>query len=129
MLMGTRVIQDEPDLIIQRQRARRAPRHERIHAPAQERHREEGVQHVRLPRSSTVTASPSNTINRSTTLGSIARVKSYKFAPAPAYKVTKAALNMLTVQYAEDYTAEGFTFVAISPGVNFPISFKWFTVR
>ena len=38
--------------------------------------------------------------------------------PSPAYKVTKAALNMLTVQYAQQYEAEGFTFLAISPGVS-----------
>lgn len=37
----------------------------------------------------------------------------------PAYKVTKAALNMLTVQYAQDLEEEGFTVLAITPGVSF----------
>ena len=43
-----------------------------------------------------------------------------KFAlfPVPAYKVSKAALNMLTVQYAQAYSEEGFTFVTVSPGVS-----------
>ncbi|XHG05982.1 hypothetical protein AWENTII_009194 [Aspergillus wentii] len=40
----------------------------------------------------------------------------YKFMPVPAYKITKAALNMLTVQYAQSYADEGFTFFAVSPG-------------
>lgn len=38
--------------------------------------------------------------------------------PVPAYKISKAALNMLTVQYAQAYANEGFTFMAISPGVS-----------
>lgn len=42
----------------------------------------------------------------------------YKGSPTPAYKITKAALNMLTVQYAQDYASEGFTFLAVSPGVS-----------
>jgi NAD(P)-dependent dehydrogenase (short-subunit alcohol dehydrogenase family) len=37
---------------------------------------------------------------------------------APAYKITKAALNMLTVQYALEYEKEGFIIFAISPGVR-----------
>lgn len=36
----------------------------------------------------------------------------------PAYKISKAALNMLTVQYAVSYPDQGFTFVALSPGVS-----------
>lgn len=36
----------------------------------------------------------------------------------PAYKITKAALNMLTVQYAQQYADDGFTFLGISPGVS-----------
>ena len=39
-------------------------------------------------------------------------------SPAPAYKVSKAALNMLTVQYALSLKNEGFTAVVISPGVS-----------
>lgn len=38
--------------------------------------------------------------------------------PVPAYKISKAALNMLTLQYAQEYANEGFTFMAISPGVS-----------
>jgi len=54
--------------------------------------------------------------NISSTLGSIDRASVYKPFPVPAYKVSKAALNMLTVQYAQAYEDEGFVFVAISPG-------------
>lgn len=40
------------------------------------------------------------------------------FATAPAYKISKAALNALTVQYALSYQDEGFTFIALCPGVS-----------
>ena len=40
----------------------------------------------------------------------------YRLSPVYAYKISKAALNMLTVQYALQYADEGFIFVAISPG-------------
>ena len=36
----------------------------------------------------------------------------------PSYKITKAALNMLTAQYALQYGDEGFAVTAISPGVS-----------
>ncbi|EHK99104.1 putative Uncharacterized oxidoreductase C24B10.20 [Glarea lozoyensis 74030] len=39
---------------------------------------------------------------------------------SPAYKVTKAALNMLTAQYAIDLESEGFTVFCVSPGVSYP---------
>ncbi|CAI6242860.1 unnamed protein product [Periconia digitata] len=55
-------------------------------------------------------------INVSTTLGSIAKAQDFAVMPAPAYKITKAALNMLTVQYALSFAKEGFTFVALTPG-------------
>jgi NAD(P)-dependent dehydrogenase (short-subunit alcohol dehydrogenase family) len=42
----------------------------------------------------------------------------YSTMAVPAYKVSKAALNMLAVQYAQLYTGEGFTFPAVSPGVS-----------
>ncbi|KAJ8064647.1 hypothetical protein OCU04_006970 [Sclerotinia nivalis] len=58
-------------------------------------------------------------INMSTTVGSIERSQVYSFMPVPAYKVSKAALNMLTVQYAQSYAQEGFTFLAVSPGVSY----------
>ena len=42
----------------------------------------------------------------------------YMIMPVPAYKVSKAALNMLTVQYALSLETEGFTFITLSPGVS-----------
>ncbi|KAL8711807.1 MAG: hypothetical protein Q9220_003751 [cf. Caloplaca sp. 1 TL-2023] len=54
--------------------------------------------------------------NISTTLGSLTLASNYHFMPVPAYKISKAALNMLTVQYAIALKEEGFTFIAISPG-------------
>lgn len=39
--------------------------------------------------------------------------------PTPAYKISKAALNMLMVQYSLDYADQGFTVFVISPGVGF----------
>lgn len=50
----------------------------------------------------------------------MAMVKNYAQMPVPSYKITKAALNMLTVQYALDFAEKGFTFVAVSPGVSDP---------
>jgi NAD(P)-dependent dehydrogenase (short-subunit alcohol dehydrogenase family) len=44
-----------------------------------------------------------------------------KFQPTPAYKVSKAALNMLTVQWAESLENDGFTVLAVCPGVGVPI--------
>ncbi|BDD63493.1 hypothetical protein MAP00_008376 [Monascus purpureus] len=54
--------------------------------------------------------------NISTTLGSIGMAPRYAIFPVPAYKVSKAALNMLTVQYAQSFADQGFTFLTISPG-------------
>lgn len=51
-------------------------------------------------------------------MGSLSLTSRYTFAPSPAYKITKAALNMLTAQYALDFAKEGVTFLAISPGVS-----------
>jgi NAD(P)-dependent dehydrogenase (short-subunit alcohol dehydrogenase family) len=42
----------------------------------------------------------------------------FRLLPSPAYKISKAALNMLTVQYAKEYADDGFTFLGISPGVS-----------
>ncbi|RFU27770.1 hypothetical protein B7463_g8582, partial [Scytalidium lignicola] len=39
-----------------------------------------------------------------------------QYLPALAYKISKAAMNALTVQYALDYEKEGFTFMALCPG-------------
>ncbi|KAJ5384143.1 Short-chain dehydrogenase/reductase SDR [Penicillium concentricum] len=55
-------------------------------------------------------------INISTTVGSIAMADAFQHLKTPAYKISKAALNMLTVQYAQQYADDGFTFLAISPG-------------
>ncbi|EAW09068.1 SDR family oxidoreductase [Aspergillus clavatus NRRL 1] len=55
-------------------------------------------------------------VNISTTLGSCTLSPTFQGMPTPAYKITKAALNMLTLQYAQDYAREGFTFFAVSPG-------------
>lgn len=41
----------------------------------------------------------------------------------PAYNITKAALNMLTVQYARSLGDEGFTVFCVSPGVCISILF------
>lgn len=57
-------------------------------------------------------------ISRSTTVGTFAKAEDFRVAPTPAYKVSKAALNMLTVQYAQQYETEGFTILAVSPGVS-----------
>lgn len=42
----------------------------------------------------------------------------FMYQPIPAYKVTKAALNMLTVQYAHELKSENFTVIAACPGVS-----------
>ncbi|OWY42049.1 hypothetical protein AA0114_g5135 [Alternaria tenuissima] len=55
-------------------------------------------------------------VNISSSLGSMALSTMFKFQPTPAYKVSKAALNMLTVQWAESLEKDGFTVLAICPG-------------
>ncbi|KAI7778854.1 hypothetical protein LA080_001545 [Diaporthe eres] len=55
-------------------------------------------------------------INITSTMGSLAMSPYFQQQPTPAYKVSKTALNMLTVQYAEAFRDEGVTFVAICPG-------------
>lgn len=55
-------------------------------------------------------------VNITSTLGSIALVKQFAMAPTPSYKISKAALNMLTAQYAEELGPKGFTVFAVSPG-------------
>ncbi|KAI1135779.1 NAD(P)-binding protein [Hypoxylon sp. FL0543] len=54
--------------------------------------------------------------NISTTLGSITLAREAHYFPAPAYKISKAAMNSLTAQYALDHENEGFTFMALCPG-------------
>ncbi|KAJ4260536.1 hypothetical protein NW762_007277 [Fusarium torreyae] len=55
-------------------------------------------------------------VNFTSTIGSIEWAPKYMITPTPAYKVSKAALNMLTVQWAHSFSKEGFTIVALSPG-------------
>jgi NAD(P)-dependent dehydrogenase (short-subunit alcohol dehydrogenase family) len=56
-------------------------------------------------------------INMSTTLASFALQPDFTWSPTPAYKISKAAMNMLTVQYAQELGKEGFTCVCLVPGV------------
>ena len=51
-------------------------------------------------------------------MGSITRARDYSFATTHAYKITKAAMNMLTAQWAMELESEGFTVLAITPGVS-----------
>lgn len=55
-------------------------------------------------------------INVSTSIGSVTLVNYGVHVATPSYKITKAALNMLTAQYALQYGDEGFAVTAISPG-------------
>ncbi|QDS70776.1 hypothetical protein FKW77_004054 [Venturia effusa] len=55
-------------------------------------------------------------VNISSAMGSMALSDVFSFAPGAAYKVSKAALNMLTRQYALAFSEDGITFIAISPG-------------
>ncbi|KAH8807851.1 hypothetical protein F5884DRAFT_881366 [Xylogone sp. PMI_703] len=55
-------------------------------------------------------------INISSTVGSIGLSSCFAANPFISYKVSKAALNMLTVQYAQELGPKGFTVVAVSPG-------------
>jgi NAD(P)-dependent dehydrogenase (short-subunit alcohol dehydrogenase family) len=57
-------------------------------------------------------------INISTTLGSLTMAPRFSIFPVPAYKIAKAALNMLTVQYAQEYASKDFVIFALSPGVS-----------
>ncbi|KAH7411239.1 dehydrogenase [Cadophora sp. MPI-SDFR-AT-0126] len=54
--------------------------------------------------------------NISSSLGSMTLSAMGKFQPTPAYKVSKTAVNMLTVQWAESLKSDGFTVLAICPG-------------
>ena len=55
-------------------------------------------------------------VNISTTVGSISLSKQFAMSPTPSYKITKAALNMLTVQYSQELGPKGFTVFCVSPG-------------
>ncbi|KAL2152157.1 hypothetical protein VTH82DRAFT_5341 [Thermothelomyces myriococcoides] len=54
--------------------------------------------------------------NIGTTLGSITLARPAAGVLAPAYKISKAAMHALTVQYAIDHEKEGFSFIALCPG-------------
>ncbi|KAH8695474.1 putative short-chain dehydrogenase [Talaromyces proteolyticus] len=55
-------------------------------------------------------------VNITSTLGSIGLAKQSGVIYCPSYSISKAALNMLTVQYASELGPKGFTVFAISPG-------------
>ncbi|KAI1097260.1 NAD(P)-binding protein [Jackrogersella minutella] len=55
-------------------------------------------------------------VNISTTLASITLAREADYFHAPSYKISKAAMDSLTAQYALDYEKEGFTFMALCPG-------------
>jgi NAD(P)-dependent dehydrogenase (short-subunit alcohol dehydrogenase family) len=50
-------------------------------------------------------------------MGSITLARAAAALPSPPYKISKAAMNALTVQYALEYEKEGFSFIALCPGV------------
>lgn len=54
--------------------------------------------------------------NMTSTLGSITLAPTVAEWPLLSYKVSKTALNALTVQYALELQKEGFVFVAMNPG-------------
>jgi len=99
------------------ERGRRAQCHPRIPSSDAERTGKEGYQHVSVPNIQGPETC-SNSKSSSSALGSITKAPQMTFATAPAYKISKAALNALTVQYALSYKDEGFTFIALSPGVG-----------
>jgi NAD(P)-dependent dehydrogenase (short-subunit alcohol dehydrogenase family) len=69
-----------------------------------------------LKTSKTKSSQSKKIVNITSTLGSITWSHKSTIASVPAYKISKAALNMLTVQYASELSAQGFTVFAISPG-------------
>ncbi|RAO66811.1 uncharacterized protein BHQ10_002823 [Talaromyces amestolkiae] len=69
-----------------------------------------------LKASKTNSSQTKKIVNITSTLGSITWSHKSDIAPVPAYKISKAALNMLTVQYATELAPKKFTVFAISPG-------------
>lgn len=55
-------------------------------------------------------------VNITSTLGSFGYVQRFAMSPTPSYKISKTALNMLTVQYGMDLKEDGFVVTCISPG-------------
>jgi NAD(P)-dependent dehydrogenase (short-subunit alcohol dehydrogenase family) len=68
-------------------------------------------------------------VNISTAMGSITQAPTYKFTPTPAYKIAKAALNMLTVQWHLAKYDDGFSFIALQPGVSLSLPSRSLTVH
>lgn len=56
-------------------------------------------------------------------MGSVTNTKKFMLTPDPAYRVSKAVLNCLTAVYADELEDEGFSFVAVSPGVSVNVKF------
>ncbi|KAH8804302.1 short-chain dehydrogenase-like protein [Flagelloscypha sp. PMI_526] len=54
--------------------------------------------------------------NVSSPLGLLSLVPRYGVIPSPAYKISKAALNMLTAQYANDLVKDDFKVFCVNPG-------------
>lgn len=61
-------------------------------------------------------------------MGSITLASHYTNQKAPAYKISKTALNMLTVQYALEFGKDGLIFVLVNPGVSIPITKQYMGV-
>jgi NAD(P)-dependent dehydrogenase (short-subunit alcohol dehydrogenase family) len=58
-------------------------------------------------------------VNISSALGSISLTKVFSFSPScAAYKVSKAALNMLTTQWALSFKDDGIIVLSVNPGVS-----------
>ncbi|KAK3385991.1 short-chain dehydrogenase-like protein [Podospora didyma] len=55
-------------------------------------------------------------VNIGTTLGSMGMAERYAMFPVPGYKISKAALNMLTLQYALELGPKGYLVFGIAPG-------------
>lgn len=52
------------------------------------------------------------------TMGSLTMAEKFSGFPLPAYKISKAALNALTVQWAHALAKEDFVVVSLNPGVR-----------
>jgi NAD(P)-dependent dehydrogenase (short-subunit alcohol dehydrogenase family) len=61
-------------------------------------------------------------------MGSMAMADKFSAFPLPAYKISKAALNALTVQWSQALEGEGFVVVSLNPGVSvsFRLQIIWF---
>jgi NAD(P)-dependent dehydrogenase (short-subunit alcohol dehydrogenase family) len=56
-------------------------------------------------------------INISSAISDLGLTLLGEIAAEPCYAISKAALNMVVAKYAAQYRAEGFTFLAICPGL------------